>query len=113
MVGRVPFSFSGSAAASRYSETTPIGFDTSCSEYSAATRSLVLHRNETDARLIVGMAEQIVDRRKIEIHLASEFRAEELRFQVADHIGAKLHVVEQQIEPKLLIAYSNRVSAPQ
>ena len=56
---------------------------------------LSLAQNETDARLIVGMADQIVDRRKIEIHLASEFMVEGLRFQIDDHIGATFHMVEE------------------
>lgn len=50
------------------------------------------------------MAEQVVHRRQIEVHLAGEFRLERLALQVNRHVAPEAQMVEQQINLEGLAA---------
>src|SRR5579864_805100 len=54
-----------------------------------------LTENQADTWLVVWMAEEFVYRRKVEVHLACEFRLERLHFQIDNHEGSKLQMIEE------------------
>ena len=63
---------------------------------------LRLAENESDARLVVGMAQQVVDGGKVKIHLAGILRLERRHLQIDDDKAPKLQVVEEKIELKIV-----------
>jgi hypothetical protein len=54
-----------------------------------------LTENQAYAWLVVRMPEQFVYRRKVEVHLTCKFRSERLHFQIDDHEGSKIQVIEE------------------
>ena len=56
---------------------------------------LRLAENQADARLVVGVPEQVVNGCEVEVHLAGVFRFERRHLQIDDAETAKLEVVEE------------------
>jgi len=72
---------------------------------------LGLAEDDPDARLVVGMAEKIVDRRQVEVHFATELRLEVGDFYLNDEEGAQPEVIEEKIQAELLAANFKRILA--
>ena len=58
------------------------------------------------------MAEQVVGRRQVEIHLAGELRLELLDLEVDHHEAAQAEVVEQEVEVVVLASHLQVILAP-
>jgi len=69
-------------------------------------------QDEADARLVVGMAEKVVDGGEVEVHLAGVLRLERRRLQVNNHEASELQVVEEQVQPEVLSTHLKRHLAP-
>src|SRR5690348_13088803 len=54
--------------------------------------------NQTNAGLIVGVAEKIVDGREVKIQLPGVLRLEWPHFEIDDNEASQLQVIEEQIE---------------
>lgn len=59
---------------------------------------------EADRRLVIGVAEEIVGRREVEVELADERGIERDRLELDDDEAAKLQVIEEEVEVKVLVA---------
>ena len=57
------------------------------------------------------MAQQVVDRREIEIHLAGELGLERNGLQIDDHVAAQLEVIEEQVDAKFFASDRQRILA--
>src|ERR1019366_10773933 len=72
---------------------------------------LRLAENHSDARLVVRVAKQIINGRKVEIHLAAEFGLEVFHFQIYDDVCSEAKVIEEQINAEFLATYLQRILA--
>src|SRR5262245_30143301 len=72
--------------------------------YSTMTSFAPLAQDDADGRLVVGMAQLIVDGGQIEVHLAGKFRLEVLDLQLDDDEAPEPQVIEQQVEIIVLAA---------
>ena len=68
--------------------------------------------NETDTRLIVGMAQHVIDSREVEVHLARVLRFELAHLQIDHDEASELQVVKEQIELEILSSDFKRNLAP-
>jgi len=68
--------------------------------------------NQADGRLIVRMAEHVIDGREVEIHLSRVLRLERRHLEVNHHEASKLQVVEKQIKFEVLSADLKQHLAP-
>src|SRR5437667_12330321 len=72
---------------------------------------LRLAKNEANARLVIRMAEHVIDGGEVEVHLAGVLRLERRHLEINDHEASKLEVVEKQIEVEVLSADVERYLA--
>ena len=73
---------------------------------------LRLAENQADARLVVRVAEHVVNGGEVEVHLAGVFRFEGRHLQVDDAEASELEVVEEQIELEVFATDFKRNLAP-
>ena len=65
---------------------------------------LSLQKNDADAWIILFVPELVVDGRQVKVHLSGELRFEVLDLQINQYITAQAHVIEQQVNEKVLTA---------
>src|SRR5262249_37349098 len=63
-----------------------------------------LAQDQADAAAVAGVAEQVVHRGQVKVHLAGVLRLERAALEVNDHEAAQAEVVEQQVQGKVLTA---------
>ena len=63
-----------------------------------------LAQNQADRRLVIRMAEQIIDYRQVKIDLAGKLGLKGNHLDVDDDVRPKLQVIEQQVDVKVVAA---------
>ena len=66
---------------------------------------------DSDARLVVGVAKQVINGGEIKVHLSAELGFEVLGLEFDDHIGTQSQMVEEQINAEFLASHLERVLA--
>lgn len=74
--------------------------------YSAMNRSFLLAQDDADAWLVIRVAQQIVHRRKVEVHLASELRPELHHLEVDHDKASQPKVIEEKVEVEIIVTKS-------
>jgi hypothetical protein len=72
---------------------------------------LGLAQDQADARPVVGMAQQIVHRREVEIHLPGVLGGELAHLEVDGDEAAELEVIEEQVDVEIVVS-NHQVNAP-
>ncbi len=72
---------------------------------------LGLAEDKADTGLVVGMAQQVVDRREIEIHLAGELGLEGNNLEIYYQITSQFKVIKEEVDAKFFASNCQRTAA--
>jgi hypothetical protein len=70
--------------------------------------ALLLAKNESDTRLVVRMAEHVINGGEVEVHLPRILRLERRHLQIDDNEASELQVVEEEIDLEVLASNFKR-----